>query len=115
MSRLLIAFAGLMLLGACSVEVTTESKAAESTTTSSMPSDSQTLEVGCYRCTFAVDGAEGCELAVKVDDKPYLVTGVNANAHALGLCTASETPKMAELSGSVEGDQFVATAFSLKP
>lgn len=72
----------------------------------------QTLEAGCAGCVFHMPGAEGCQLAVKIDGKPYLVTGFEMPGHESGLCDRS---RMAEIKGQVEGDQFVAKSFALKP
>ncbi|MCH7721682.1 MAG: hypothetical protein IH988_11965, partial [Planctomycetes bacterium] len=40
--------------------------------------DSPSIQVtaGCGSCVFGMDGVEGCPLAVMIEDKPYLVTGV---------------------------------------
>ncbi len=59
----------------------------------------------------------GCKLAVKIDDKSYLVTGSDINAHGdahapNGLCNAT---RKAEVDGEIEGDRFVVTRFELQP
>lgn len=71
----------------------------------------QTVEAGCGGCIFSMKGATGCDLAVKIDGKPYWVQGANVDAHATGLCTAG---KKAVVSGRVEGDKFIATDFKLQ-
>ena len=62
-------------------------------------------------------GAVGCDLAVKLDVKAYLVTGSDIDDHgdahaADGLCNAS-SDALAE--GRIDGDRFVATSFELLP
>jgi len=84
---------------------------APAATTAAAPA-SQTLEVGCAGCVFHMPGAEGCQLAVKVDGQPYLVSGVEMPGHETGLCDRS---RQADLKGKLEGDRFVATSFALKP
>ena len=59
-----------------------------------------------------MEGVKGCKLAVKIDGKPYLVTGVELNAGSLGLCGSA---KPAKVAGNIEGDKFAATQFGLQP
>jgi len=70
------------------------------------------VEAGCGSCIFGMEGVMGCKLAVKIDGKPYLVTGADVNAHKAGLCGSV---KMAKVVGEIEGDKFVATSFELQP
>ncbi len=70
-----------------------------------------TVDAGCAGCIFEMEGAEGCQLAVKVDGKPYLVSGSDVDAHESGLC---DSVKKAVVAGKVEGDKFVATSFELQ-
>lgn len=72
----------------------------------------KTHEVACATCIYKMSGAEGCILATKIDDKTYLVTGVEMPGHESGLCDGA---RQAELVGELQGDKFVATAFALKP
>jgi hypothetical protein len=112
-TRLLPALVSLLVLGACSVEVSTESNAADSSPVAApeMPATAQVMEVGCYGCVYEAEGASGCQLAVKIDGNPVLVEGVNVGAHELGLC---EGTKQAEIAGEMQGDAFVASAFSVR-
>lgn len=72
---------------------------------------SRTVEAGCGMCVFHMPGVTGCQLAVKVDGKAYLVKGADdVNAHAEGLCSKA---KLATTTGQVEGDVFVCTKFEL--
>ncbi len=72
----------------------------------------RTVQAGCGSCIFHMPGVKGCKLAVKIDGKPYLVSGAAVDAHTSGLCSAE---KQAEVRGKVQGEQFVATSFKLKP
>jgi len=71
----------------------------------------QTVEAGCASCTYKMAGVEGCQLAVKIADKPYLVSGANVDAHEAGLCAA---PKQAKIAGAIADDKFVAATFELQ-
>ncbi len=70
------------------------------------------VEAGCASCIFDMQGVEGCTLAVKIDGKPYLVTGADVDAHGAGLCSSA---KKAKVVGKIEGGKFVATSFELQP
>lgn len=74
-------------------------------------------KAGCATCIFRMKGVSGCNLAVKIDGKAYLVAGSkideHGDAHAGdGLCN-SERDALVE--GAIEGDRFVARRFELKP
>lgn len=91
---------------------------ATSDTTSDTASDTaapisvtdRTVETGCGSCIYKMEGVKGCQTAVKIDGKSYLVTGVQTDAHEAGLCKGA---KKAVVSGKVEGDKFVATRYEL--
>jgi hypothetical protein len=105
--------AGLASLVACTGETSPETHAADKTATSAAaPADAKPLEAGCASCVFAMEGVEGCRTAVMVDGKPYLVKGVAIDAMALDLC---DEPRTVLAAGSVQGGEFVATSFTLKP
>ena len=72
----------------------------------------RTVEAGCATCIFNMEGVKGCKLAVRIDGKPYLVTGADVDAHGAGLCSSA---KEAKVVGQIEGDKFVATSFELQP
>ncbi|MCH7527617.1 MAG: hypothetical protein IID39_09280 [Planctomycetes bacterium] len=64
-----------------------------------------------------MEGVVGCKLAVRIDGKPYLVTGSDiddhGDAHASdGLCNAAGR---AVVEGEIDGGRFVATGFELRP
>ena len=72
--------------------------------------DVQKVSAACGSCVYAMPGVEGCQTAVKIDSKTYLVTGAKTDAMATGLCAGEKT---AEVVGKVEGDKFVASSFKL--
>ena len=71
----------------------------------------QTVEAGCASCTYKMAGVEGCKLAVKIADKPYLVSEADVDAHSAGLCQA---PKQAKVTGAIVRGKFVAAGFELQ-
>lgn len=80
-------------------------------------SSAQNIEAGCAMCIYEMEGIEKCTLAVKIEDTPYLVEGVEihelGDAHAEdGLCM---TARQATVEGELEGDTFVATKLELDP
>lgn len=76
---------------------------------SAMNITNQVVEVACGSCVYKMTGVEGCDIAVKIDGKQYLVTGANVDAHQF--CAAS---KQALVSGRIEGNKFIATKFEVK-
>ncbi len=48
----------------------------------------QTVEAGCAKCMFNMKGVDSCELAIKIDGQPYLVTGEYIDPTESGLCKA---------------------------
>lgn len=80
-------------------------------------SSQRVVKVGCGSCIYGMSGVSGCPLAVKVDGKPYLVSGVDmddlGDAHAAdGLCSIE---REAKATGKVKGDRYVATKMELLP
>ncbi len=78
---------------------------------------SQMVEAGCASCIFYMPGVKGCELAVKIDGKPYLVTGSEIDDHgdahgSSGLCVSA---RQALVTGQIEDDKFAAKSFELQP
>ena len=68
-------------------------------------------------CIYQMKEAKGCELAVKIDGKPYLVTGKSiddlGDPHAAdGLCN---TARAVQMEGRIEGDRFVAVSIETIP
>ena len=64
-----------------------------------------TVQVGCAMCIYNMDGVAGCQPAVAIDGQPRLMTGVDMDLHAYGLCTA---PRQAVVSGRLEWQTFLA-------
>ncbi|MCI0676488.1 MAG: PepSY domain-containing protein [Phycisphaerales bacterium] len=77
---------------------------------SSRTISNQTVDVACGGCVFHMTGVQGCELAVKIDGKNYLVTKGAEHINAHEYCTAA---KKAIVSGRIEGDNFIATKFEV--
>ncbi len=63
------------------------------------------MQVGCAMCIYDMDGVAGCKPAAVVEGQPRLMTGVELDLHAFGLCTA---PRQAVVSGRLEGQTFLA-------
>ena len=108
----------ILLIGTCLVVVGCDGTSSSPGTPSAdsglsvVPAVSETVDVGCAKCMYKLAGAEDCsQVAGSVDGKPLLLTGVELNAHELGLCKAT---KSALVKGDVEGDKFVATDVELQ-
>ena len=76
----------------------------------------QIVEASCGQCQFGMKG-HGCDLAVRIDGKPYFVEGTHidkhGDAHAEdGFC---ETVRKAEVVGTIKDSTFVVTHFKLLP
>ena len=74
----------------------------------------QIVEASCGQCKFGMD-AKGCDLAVRIDGKPYFVDGSSIDTHgdahaADGFCNAI---RKAEVSGEIVDNRFKATSFVL--
>ena len=73
-------------------------------------------EISCGQCQFALDSENGCDLAVRIDDKAYFLDGFNIDAFGdahdehTGFC---EVIRKAEISGIVENGRFKASAIKL--
>lgn len=76
----------------------------------------QIVEASCGQCQFGMEG-HGCELAVRIDGKPYFVDGSSIDSHGDahandGFCTAI---RKAEVVGKVVDNKFKVTSFKLLP
>lgn len=74
----------------------------------------QIVEAACGQCQFGMN-AKGCDLAVRIDGKPYFVDGTSidqhGDAHAHdGFCN---TIRKAEVSGEIVENRFKVTSFVL--
>ncbi len=72
------------------------------------------VEVACGECMFKMDG-KGCDLAVKIDGKPYFVDGRKiddfGDAHADdGFCNAI---RKATVTGEIVNGRFKAKSIQL--
>ena len=77
----------------------------------------QIVDASCGQCQFGMKSKAGCDLAVRIDGKPYFVEGTDihkhGDAHAKdGFCTVV---RKAEVVGEVKDDKFVASSFKLLP
>lgn len=75
----------------------------------------QLVEVSCGQCQFGMKDKKGCDLAVRIDGKPYFVVGTklddHGDAHAEdGFCS---TIRKAQVVGEVKDNLFVVTSFQL--
>ncbi|TCD21067.1 hypothetical protein EZ456_19230 [Pedobacter psychrodurus] len=76
----------------------------------------QTVDIACGECQFKMKGKD-CELAVKIDGKPYFVDGKNiddfGDAHGEhGFCNAVSK---AEVTGEIVNNRFKAKEIKLLP
>lgn len=74
----------------------------------------QIVEAACGQCQFGMD-AKGCDLAVRLDGKPYFVDGTSIDQHGdahahNGLCNAV---RKAKVEGELVENRFKATSFEL--
>jgi hypothetical protein len=74
------------------------------------------LEASCGQCQFGMNG-HGCELAVRIDGKPYFVDGTSLDSHGDahakdGFCS---TVRKAEVVGKIVDNRFKASSFKLLP
>ena len=77
---------------------------------------SQIVEAACGQCQFKMKGF-GCDLAIRIDGKPYFVDGTSIDSHGDahandGFCAAI---RKAEVVGSIVDNRFKATSFELVP
>lgn len=76
----------------------------------------QVAEISCGQCQFNLDSQNGCDLAVKIDNKAYFVTGFNiddfGDAHdkTTGFC---EVIRKGEVTGTIEDEKFIANSIKL--
>lgn len=76
----------------------------------------QVAEVSCGQCKFELDTEDGCNLAVRIDDKAYFVEGFNiddfgdAHDEHTGFC---EVIRKGEITGTINDGKFVASKINL--
>ena len=76
----------------------------------------QLVEASCGQCQFGMEGS-GCDLAVRVDGKPYYVDGSSIDDHGDahgddGLCNCI---RKAKVTGEFKDGRFVAASFEVVP
>ncbi len=73
-------------------------------------------EASCGQCQFELKSQNGCDLAIKVDDKAYFVDGAkiddfgDAHDKKIGFCNVI---RKVEVTGKLENDKFKASSFKL--
>ena len=79
--------------------------------------ETQIVELSCGQCQFGLTSQDGCDLAVRIDDKAYFVDGADiddfGDAHDKdsGFC---EVIRTAEVSGEISDDRFKVNTITLK-
>ena len=81
-----------------------------------IPVPGQTVDVGCGRCIFAMEEAQGCPWAAEIDGKHYLMLGEipkdHVNHSPTGICNVR---RQAQVEGFIRQDRFVASSLELLP
>lgn len=82
----------------------------------SASADTLLVDAACGQCRLGLPG-KGCDLAVRVDGKPYFVTGTGIDAHGDahardGFCNAV---RQARVLGQVVDNRFQVSYFQLVP
>lgn len=76
----------------------------------------QVAEISCGQCQFELDSQNGCDLAVRIDNKAYFVDGFNiddfGDAHnkQTGFC---EVVRKANIQGKIENNKFLASSIKM--
>lgn len=76
----------------------------------------KTVELSCGQCLFGLNSQDGCDLAVRINDKAYFVDGANiddfGDAHDIetGFC---EVIRKAEVKGDLNDNRFYVKAIKL--
>lgn len=76
----------------------------------------QVVEVSCGQCQFDMTTQKGCDLAVRIDGKPYFVDGAHiddfgdAHDEGVGFC---EVIRKAEVEGEVVDNRFKISSIKL--
>lgn len=76
----------------------------------------QVVEASCGQCNFNMEG-DGCQLAVRINGKPYWVDGTSIDQHgdAHGKDGFCNKIRKAEVQGIVTNGRFMASYFKLLP
>ena len=75
----------------------------------------QVVEAACGQCQFEMTERSGCDLAVRIDGKPYFVDGTNIHEHGDehaddGFC---EVIRSANVKGEIIEGRFKSESFIL--
>ncbi|MEH6534927.1 MAG: DUF6370 family protein [Psychroserpens sp.] len=79
--------------------------------------EKQIVELSCGQCQFGLTSQDGCDLAIRIDDKAYFVDGAeiddfgDAHDKETGFC---EVIRTAEVSGEIVDDRFKVSTVELK-
>jgi hypothetical protein len=101
-----------------SLIILTLSLSAQKKSTQSSKSDTMVVEASCGQCKFGMKTkSKSCDLAVRIDGKPYFVDGTSIDDHGDahdndGFCNSI---RKAEVQGKVVNNRFKATYFKLLP
>lgn len=77
----------------------------------------QTAEISCGQCQFDLNSKDGCDLAVRINDKAYFVEGFgiddfgDAHNEKTGFC---EVIRKGKISGKIENNKFLASKIELE-
>lgn len=98
------------------IGIGTKAQEQPSKTTQAKVISNKVVEIACGECKFKMKG-HGCDLAVRIDGKPYFVQGKDidsfGDAHAkTGFCKAISKAKV---SGEIVNNQFKASSITLLP
>ena len=101
-----------------SLIILTLSLSAQKKSTQSSKSDTMVVEASCGQCKLGMKTkSKSCDLAVRIDGKPYFVDGTSIDDHGDahdndGFCNSI---RKAEVQGKVVNNRFKATYFKLLP
>ena len=76
----------------------------------------ETVELSCGQCQFGLTSQDGCDLAVRIDDKAYFVDGADiddfGDAHDIdsGFC---EVVRTAQVSGELIDNRYQVKSVKL--
>ena len=76
----------------------------------------QVAEISCGQCQFEIDSQNGCDLAIRIDNKAYFVDGFgidgfgDAHNKQTGFC---EVIRKADVKGRIEDNKFIASSIKL--
>ena len=80
-----------------------------------IPMTKHIVSASCGQCQFNMTEKAGCDLAIKIDEKPYFVEGSSIDQHGdahaeNGFCNTMRTAKV---TGFIKDDKFITKSFEL--